>query len=225
MPAEEAVDTTPPEPTTRRAIVLGGGALHTRPDTEGAMLVIAADSGYDHAMGHGITVDLLIGDMDSISPDAMVAARAAGTTIERHPTDKDHSDLELAVRAALERGARAIEIHGADDGRIDHLLGVALGVTASVPDGVTVAWHTRTGTIRAASPAAPVRLRGSVGSIVSLVPAGDVVGVTTTGLEWSLDAEDLASGTTRGLSNIMTSSAASISVHAGHLLVVSEVTP
>ena len=32
-------------------------------------VVIAVDSGYDHAVGLGLDVDLLIGDMDSIQSD------------------------------------------------------------------------------------------------------------------------------------------------------------
>ena len=54
-------------------------------------LVVAADSGYDSAIDLGFRVDALVGDLDSIRainiPDHVV--------VERHPTNKDASDLEL----------------------------------------------------------------------------------------------------------------------------------
>jgi len=49
-------------------VILAGGRMDTTPTVSEADLVIAADSGYDHAMERSISVDILIGDLDSISP-------------------------------------------------------------------------------------------------------------------------------------------------------------
>ena len=59
-----------------------------------------------------LAVDLLVGDMDSIDPDSLDLADGSGVAIERHPPDKDATDLELAVGAAMKRGADRIIVLG-----------------------------------------------------------------------------------------------------------------
>src|SRR5680860_704700 len=51
-----------------------------------ADLVIAADSGLDHATRHGVTPDVLVGDMDSVDP---ASVRRFGGDISIHSPDKD----------------------------------------------------------------------------------------------------------------------------------------
>ncbi len=208
---------------TRRAIILAGGYMHAAPpaDPDGA-IVIAADSGYDHARALDLVVDVLVGDMDSISARGLEHATTHGVIIERHEASKDETDLELALAAARRLGATRVAIHGGEDGRIAHLLGIALGLTHAHIDDLDVAWHTRTGVIRVATPSRAVEVAGSLGDILSLIPSGQVVGVTTEGLRWQLDDDTLEAGSTRGLSNEMTAPRASVSVRSGRLLVVAE---
>ena len=92
-------------------------------------VVVAADAGLDHAHAAGLTVAVAVGDMDSVSPEALAAAEQSGTRIERHPADKDQTDLELALELAARLADRVIVI-GAAGGRLDHLIG-NLNVLAS----------------------------------------------------------------------------------------------
>ncbi|HSJ70503.1 MAG TPA: thiamine diphosphokinase [Acidimicrobiia bacterium] len=215
----------PPTSTTRahRAIILAGGAMHAAPpaDPDGA-IVIAADSGYDHARAMGLMVDVLVGDMDSISAEGLEHAATHDVTIERHDASKDETDLELALAVARRLGATTVAVHGGEDGRIAHLLGIALGLTHARIDDLDVAWHTRTGVIAVATPSRTVHVSGTVGDIVSLIPSGSVAGVTTEGLRWHLADDALEAGSTRGLSNEMGATLASVSVRAGRLLVIAE---
>lgn len=192
------------------------------PSDQGDALVIAADSGYDHARAMGLTVDVLVGDMDSISPLGLEHATTHAVTVERHDTSKDETDLELALSVARRLGATTVAIYGGEGGRIAHLLGIALGLTHARIDDLDVEWHTRTGVIRVATPSRTVEVTGTVGDIVSLIPSGNVAGVTTEGLRWHLADEALEAGSTRGLSNEMTATRASVSVSSGRLLVIAE---
>ena len=88
--------------------------------------VIAADSGLDQAFRLGISPDLVIGDMDSVTAEALARAEATGVTIERHPVDKDASDLELAIDAAATAGYQQATIIGGTGGRIAHTFANAL---------------------------------------------------------------------------------------------------
>jgi thiamine pyrophosphokinase len=60
---------------------------------------------------------------------------------------------------------------------------------------------------------------GSPGDTVSIIPvAGDAI-VTTSGLRWPLSADVLSFGSSRGVSNLMTTAAASVEVHRGAVIV------
>ena len=116
---------------TKTVVVLAGG-----PDGPAGVAlppgatVIAADSGAEL----GGPVDLLVGDMDSIS-----AERLAGITqVERHATEKDATDLELALTAALQLEPERILVLGSAGGRLDHLLGSLLILAADAYAGVQV---------------------------------------------------------------------------------------
>ena len=84
-------------------IVIGGGEA---PDVAVVALVpapicvIAADSGVDHARTLGLAPDVVVGDLDSVSADGLAWADALGADIQRHPADKDATDLELALDVA-----------------------------------------------------------------------------------------------------------------------------
>ena len=220
MPAEEAVDaTTPP---VDRAIVLAGGVLSTTPDPAPSTTVVAADSGYDHAIDLAIRVDTLVGDMDSISQEGLDHARSRDVDILEYPASKDHTDLELAILAAAASGVREIDIHGGEGGSLGHLLGVALELTDERWNDLTLRWHTAGGIAQAARPGSAVSIEGTPGDVVSLIPVGDAEGVTTSGLAWTLDDEKLAAGTTRGLRNEIVAPPAVVRVSKGIVIVVWE---
>ena len=75
-----------------------------------------------HARALGLRVDLVVGDLDSVDAADLEAAVADGTEVERHPTAKDATDLELALDAAVARGATRVLVVGAHGGRLDHFL-------------------------------------------------------------------------------------------------------
>jgi thiamine pyrophosphokinase len=207
------------------AIVLAGGddtpldpAQLPSPAT-----VIAADSGYDAAKALGLVVDLIVGDLDSISAEGLAAARAAGIAIEEYPADKDATDLELALQAAVALRPAEIVVVGGNGGRLDHLLGNALLLGAGFLGDITVRWEGAAVTTHRLTPGASCEVDGSSRDVVSLLPvAGAATGVTTVGLRWRLHGETLAFGSTRGISNELVGDRATIAIASGVLLVIHE---
>ena len=195
----------------------------------GADLVIAADGGLRWAQKLGVQVDVVVGDMDSAEGAALAEAEAGGAEIVRHDPDKDATDLELALRLACDRGASSITLIGGHGGRLDHFLG-NITLLASLPKGVQAQalmeqteifvthGHGISGTGKQDE---KLELYGKPGQIVSLIPwGGDAAGIKTEGLRWPLAGETLPLGTSRGISNEMTGTQASVSLESGTLLVI-----
>lgn len=180
-----------------------------------AAFVIAADSGLDHAHRLGFKADLLVGDLDSVSLDA--SDRHAGE-VEEYSEDKDYTDLELAMEAAMPRGSLVLVV-GGHGGRLDHLLANAEMLADHRWLAVRIVWLA--GEDLATVVRHQATLRGSPGDLVSLIPlGGHAIGVTTEGLKWRLHDATLAAGSTRGVSNRFTETRAQVSVRQGAMLAI-----
>jgi len=210
---------------TRAAIVLAGGdpvdgSVRTRLP-EGA-IVIAADSGLHQSGPLGLHVDYVVGDLDSADPAAIEAARAEGAIVERHPVEKDATDLELALDVARDRGAHGITVVGGAGGRLDHFLAnVALLASARFADLDLDAHIGDAYVVVVQGGRPPHTITGPAGSLVTLLAAGgDACGITTTGLEYPLHDATLPPGTSRGVSNVLVGARGSVVLERGTLLVI-----
>ena len=185
-------------------------------------LVIAADGGAGSLDRLGRAPDVLVGDLDSVDSRLVARLAAAGTTVERHPVDKEASDTELAVEMALGAGADAVVLLGAVGGeRLDHELANLLLLADPALAGHDVRAVRGSTQVRAVNRGERLDLEGSSGDLVTLLPVGgDATGVTTAGLRWPLDGATLALGRSRGLSNEVVDRPASVQVTHGTLLVI-----
>ncbi|MFG1925733.1 thiamine diphosphokinase [Cryptosporangium sp. NPDC048952] len=203
-------------------IVVAGGEAPVAAALDGLpadAFVVAADSGVDGAHGIGLRVGLAIGDFDSASEGAADRVLAEGGRVERYPAKKDATDLELALDAALARTPSRIVVLGGAGGRFDHWLAVAFLLASPLYEGVAIQarWAEATATVVRE----PVTLTGHPGDILTLLPVhGPALGVSAEGVEWPLHDEDLAPGTTRGVSNVLTGTAARVGVRAGTVLAI-----
>ena len=207
-----------------RAIVVAGGdaVAEDAPRLAGADLVIAADSGAEWLDGLGIRPDLLVGDMDSIDPGLLERLSNDGVTIERYPVDKDASDAELAVVRAISDGADEVVIVGAlGGGRLDHELANVLLVADDRWRGHRLRVVRDGTTAQAVHGGETLQLSGAEGDLVTLLAiGGDAWGVRTEGLLFPLAGEALGLGRSRGLSNQIDRTPASVTLKRGTLLVV-----
>jgi len=215
-----------PAPPALAVVVTGGD----RPDpalvaalglpAEGRV-VVAADSGVAHALALGLTVDIAVGDFDSLDPLVLDAVEAAGTRVERHPAAKDATDLELAIDVAVGLGASRIIVLGAHGGRLDHFLANAFVLAAPQLGAVDVEALVGDALVTVVRPGPGLHFGGRVGELVTILPVhGPAEGVRTGGLLYPLRGETLTVGTTRGVSNVLTTGEASVELTGGVVLVV-----
>ncbi len=170
----------------------GDVAASDRDLVTGAETVIAADGGALALERWGIVPHLVVGDLDSLGRERAEALGRRGAKVIPYPVAKDESDLELALRYAVETGAPDIVLLGIFGGeRIDHGLANAMLLADPTYRGLG---------LRA------VR--------------GDAKAIRTVGLRYPLDGETLHFGRSRGLSNVVTALPASVSLEHGVLLVI-----
>ncbi len=181
---------------------------------------VAADSGLDQAIRLGLQVDLVVGDMDSVSPEALATAEEQGLPIERHPRYKDATDLELAIDAAVQRGYRSATIIGGTGGRLAHTLANAMLLTRKRP--IDLQWITSRAAIRALRSGESADYHSPEGELISILAVGGPASCTSSGLRWPLSGAPLRPGETRGVSNEIEHSPATVSVIDGQVLTIQE---
>jgi thiamine pyrophosphokinase len=181
--------------------------------------LIAADGGLHHLRRLGLAPSVLIGDLDSVSPDEIPPLEAVGVAVLRYPVDKDETDLELAIAYALKEGHRSIVVVGALGGRLDQTLGNLFLLTGEAADEAALCLddgHEEVFLIRGVG-----TICGRCGDTVSLIPfGGPVTGILTAGLRYPLTHETLYPQHTRGVSNVMLSEQATVEIASGQLLIV-----
>ncbi len=182
-------------------------------------IVVAADSGYDRARCHGIEVDVLIGDLDSITSDGLSHAHEMGVEVFRLPRQKNQTDLEAAISHACGLPVTELVIVASLTGRADHALGVvaAIGADWGLPVRAVIdealGWVVRS----------RLDLTLPIGTTVSLIPlGGSALRVTTSGLAYRLDHETLRWDRARGVSNEVLNPKVSVEVGYGVVLLLYE---
>jgi len=207
--------------TSHTLIFIGGDPPHpnVRQHLPAGAFIIAADSGYAHAIAMGFVPNELVGDMDSITAVDLTDARDSNILISQFPTDKDLTDTEIAIASALARQSTHITVVSGGGDRFDHVLGMVHSLASSA---LTVDTTLLIGTARVsyATYTKEFRITTQPGDTISLIPIGGAATVTTTGLQWELENDTLQSFASRGVSNIATGESVSISVNDGSLVVV-----
>lgn len=200
-----------------RAVIIGNGSMYDyeyiaeklRSDD----YIVCADGGYRHAKKLNVRPDVLIGDLDSLGDNDY-----DGEVINL-PVRKDFTDSEICVKYVVLKDFEEILMLGFTGTRYDHSLTNILllkqisdaGKSAKIVDeNNEILWCEDENIIY-----------GKKGDIVSIIPVGgDLLGVSTGGLEYPLENEDLYFAQSRGVSNVMISNKCTITKRAGSGIII-----
>jgi len=178
--------------------------------------IICADGGTRHALALNLLPKIIIGDFDSIPSTFNFHP---STQVIKFSTDKNETDLELAIEHAITLNPSEIIIIAALGGRLDQTLAnIALlsnlqlsTCNIQLNDGVEEIFFCKD----------QAKVKGRSGDVVSLIPwGGEVSGVVTENLKWQLQNETLYPHKTRGISNEMLNEEATVKINSGLLLIV-----
>ena len=198
----------------RKCMIIGAGEFTGFNPNFTAEYIIAADGGYDHLNKHKLNPDLVVGDFDSVKKTPV------NVEIIRHPSEKDESDLELAVEAAITRGFDCFYIYGALGKRLDHTL-ASIAVLISISQKGMTGYLIGDDEIITAVTDSLITLGTQNSGVVSVFATGEAAsGVNLKGLKYPLSNAVLTCGSTRGLSNEFIGVEAVIEVRNGTLIVI-----
>ena len=172
-------------PADEYTVILANGAFPRRKSLlallHGASHIVCCDGAAAPLLRHGITPDLVIGDLDSLLPGLR---RKLGRRVVR-VTEQETNDLSKAFRACMERSWRTFVILGAGGKREDHLLGNASLLTQFAAAGADVRMETDYGTFLPVLKS--VSFRRPAGTKVSIFSFHPEMPITASGLKYPLD--------------------------------------
>jgi len=203
-------------------IILNGDKTYT-PEVEkiiaNSQLVVCADGGAKWASDQKISVDVIIGDMDSTDEKFLSRYLETQTKIIRVPKEKDETDGVLAVDYALKAGAGFVNILGAEGGRMDHQLGNIMLLKRLLEAGCEGRLILKDGHAFMADK--DIEFACREGNIVSIVPfGGELVIKASEGLKYKItENTPLSYSYPVGVSNIAAKEKVKIEIEEGNALI------
>ncbi|WP_010300581.1 thiamine diphosphokinase [Candidatus Odyssella thessalonicensis] len=182
---------------------------------------VALDGAANKLLQHGLTPQIILGDMDSISEEACSAFKQ----VEFIPAlNQDYTDLEKGIEFCKDRGARSIIITCALGGdRIDHTLANFSILKRQYQRGISITLQT-SNKITQFLQDEEVTFEAPIGGKFGLFGFPAAVGSSrgkagAKGLEWELNNYSLRLGEQESACNIIKSSPVTISVSGEALMV------
>lgn len=201
------------------AVIIGNGQ---KPDTKvlnyilnsGPVFIIAADGGANHLYEMKIIPDLIIGDMDSITPEAENFFRGK-TTIEKLDC-QDDTDIEKAVKYLISRNYSEAFLVSCDGIRLDHAIN-NISHLIKYFDRIKLKF------IDSATFAVPytgkVNLQTRINETISLYGFNNKTLVTSEGLKYKLDRTLLQFGFSDSTSNESESDSIQLEIECGIIII------
>lgn len=176
-------------------------------------VIIACDGAVNNCIEQGISVDYLIGDMDSINQE-MLAHSNDGSIEVVENFDQENNDLTKAILFAHGLKPKAIDIIGVDGGLSDHQFCNYLSL---IECQTKARIHLDDCIVSAITKTNAEFCSIENGTTFSLFSIGTSIGVNVTGAKWELKNSKLTPSST-GLHNIATSERLAVSCESGNLL-------
>ena len=180
-------------------------------------VLLALDGAANRMVEADIVPAAIIGDLDSVDDTTLEHCKTNGTLVINTPNQEQSDVAKGLIWAEKTYPNEQIDIIGIEIGRYDHHLAAysALFETKSSARILMEGWSAQR--VRST----PTNILVREGAIVSLMPFGDVAGVSLQGCEYPLEDASMTTGT-QGVSNKAIDSTIVVSVQSGDLLLLFE---
>ncbi|TAE25946.1 MAG: thiamine diphosphokinase [Candidatus Kapaibacterium sp.] len=177
--------------------------------------IAAADGAAKKLRERGITPSYIVGDLDSIFEELNFWREQKGIIIHE-VSDQNSTDYEKTIAFVRERGSKNILVCGLHGGDLDHTLNnwsitkresaSTQALNLAIFDNGKTAFSVRES----------IQFDAGADDMISLIPQPKVR-LTTSGLEWNLNNEELELGRREGARNRATAPKVRLEIHAGEL--------
>ncbi|HLR07884.1 MAG TPA: thiamine diphosphokinase [Bacillota bacterium] len=209
----------------RTAAIVGNGPPELIPDLGGIAneidIWIGADRGALTIINHNIRPDVAIGDFDSTSNEEKKRIQQQSVRYATFPSEKDYTDLELALFEAFRFNPDKIYLFGTTGGRLDHTLINIQLLYHIAKKNILGIMIDKNNQLRLTLPGRHTIHQDNMFSHISFIPYSRYVsGLTLRGFYYTLTNETISWGSTLSISNKLLSNYGTFSYHEGILLVV-----
>ncbi|HHU20382.1 MAG TPA: thiamine diphosphokinase [Bacilli bacterium] len=182
---------------------------------------IGCDRGALYLLNSNINPNLAIGDFDSVDEKELEVIKSSAKNIQIHPIEKDLTDLELGINAALKLNAESLSLFGVTGGRIDHELNSLFLLERLIDTGLKVKIIDQQNTVSMYHPGRYQVDRSELYPKISFLPlTKQVTGLNLTHFYYPLIDQTINRGESLTLSNHLIEQIGHFSFNSGILIVI-----
>ncbi|MBS6062611.1 thiamine diphosphokinase [Criibacterium bergeronii] len=181
-------------------------------------LTVCADGGANFLFEKKYKIDFLVGDMDSISNDALEYYQN-NSKIIKYPADKDYTDSKIALDLIIEKGFNKIYVIGAFGDRADHFLSNINLLVYTKDLGIEVKIINKINEISLLY-SGENTIYSYINQTVSFVPISDIKNLSLVGFRYPLTNKNVCMGENLLNSNVVIDKQPKVTFDSGKLLCV-----
>lgn len=204
----------------KKCIILGNGEAPSKKVFEilkssGYSTLFCADGGANTALRLGLIPEFIIGDFDSIKPDALSSFKLKSRLIKL--TRQNDTDIEKCIKHAYRRKYDRVILVGATGDRLDHSF-CNLGVALKYFDKIRIEILHKESILRVMT--GESILQTLPGETVSIYGFDEKTKIVTKGLKYNLKGQSLPFGKRESTSNIALGAAVKLKIMHGKMFVI-----
>lgn len=180
--------------------------------------LICADGGANSALKMKLVPDLIIGDLDSISSEAMKEFKSSSKIIQLKR--QNDTDVEKCLKYAIKNNFNEALLAGVTGNRLDHTfcnLGIILKFFSQI-DLSLIAENSHLKSYKGKT-----NLKSYIGETISLYGFDKKAKITSSGLKYSLKQTTLPFGKKESTSNVATGELVKLNISTGNIFVIRDV--
>ncbi len=203
------------------ALIIGNGQETDKSIIESIQYdyVICADGGLEKAKKYGLIPDTILGDFDSVNL-SILKEYENKVPVEQFPSEKDYTDMELAVEFAISKGYKNIVLVGAAGTRLDHTMGNIMLMERYYKEGINITIIDNNNELQIISDNWDLTINYKEGYYISIIPLTDSIeGLNLEGFKYNLNNVNVQRGSTLCISNQISDSKGRITLKKGNAIV------
>lgn len=206
----------------KKAIILAGGDIANidlvKSYYDEETSIICVDRGCDFAIDNSLDIEIAIGDFDSISKSKLKAIKSDDTKMLTFNSDKDKTDMQLAIEYCVEKEYDCLYLFGAIGTRMDHSMINISFLNRYKDDFIDFKIIDETNFLYATDKNQTIE-RHEGYYISFMIAEGNPI-ISVDGVKWPLKDYKMILGDSLTISNKITSSVAKLTVNNGSVLVL-----